>query len=377
MSKFELWRQDDNGNRFLISSFAYLDEAEAKLGEFESKGHKQHYWLSLSEQNNGVTDQERIRLRPGMYIGSTDSSGGEHVLCEVVANSVDQFLQGFATCIEVKLCGASFEVKDNGTGFNRGHAGLYLERFHDSATADEHAPHIHMSPRGLGLCAVNALSSSLFVESFDDSGRWRLDYSRGELQQEQDPTSSSGTVICGELDVRVFGESTPNPHRIRRILFDAAHLFPGLKISFNQECFYAPDGLVALAEFEAFQRELSVPSGDTWKRFGFQTDGAELGLNFACYGESQMGSSPSVISWVNGRLTPGEGSHVEGAMEALSRQGWIPSTVLIHVWMKEPEYAGPTMDKLRAPKIVGVVRELLSPPLEQFLDSMKNESSSL
>ncbi|MFA5505404.1 MAG: hypothetical protein WC423_08265 [Vulcanimicrobiota bacterium] len=367
MPEFELWRQDDNGNRFLISTFTKLDDAERELGTVKSKGHKQHYWLAAKEEaESGTTDAERIRLRPALYVGSLDSRGGEHLLYEIIANSVDQFLQGLSTEIVVELNGQSFKVLDNGAGLERREAARFLTRFHDSATADQHAPHIHMSPTGVGLCAVNALASGFSMESFDKSGRWRLDCSRGELQDSKSPTISDGTQVLVDLDPRVFGNHGPNPHRVRRVLFDAVHLFPNLKIQFNEESFYAPEGLLALAEFEALQRELSAPSGDTWKRFGHQADSDELGLSFACYGDSREGE-PSIISWVNGRLTPAHGTHVDGAIDVLSKQEWKPSTVLIHVWMKEPEYAGPTMDKLRAPKVRDIVSRQLSAPIGDFL----------
>ena len=103
------------------------------------------------------------------------------MLYEIVANSVDQFLQGLSTEIFVELNGQSFKVVDNGAGLERGRAATFLTRFHDSATADQHAPHIHMSPRGVGLCAVSALASGFSMESFDKNGRWRLDCPQGEL----------------------------------------------------------------------------------------------------------------------------------------------------------------------------------------------------
>lgn len=374
MPEFELWRQDDNGNRFLVSTFTNLDDAELELGTFESKGHKQHYWLTAKEDTeSGATDAERIRLRPALYVGSLDSQGGENLLYEIVANSVDQFLQGLSTKIVVELDGQSFKVTDNGAGLERGDAAIFLTKFHDSATADQHAPHIHMSPRGVGLCAVSALATGFSMESFDKNGRWRLDCPRGELQDSESPTIFDGTQVRVDLDPRVFGKHGPNPHRVRRVLFDAVHLFPNLKIQFNEERFHAPEGLLALAEFEALQRELSAPSGDTWKRFGHQADSDELGLSFACYGDSREGK-PSVISWVNGRLTPVHGTHVDGAMDALLKQKWKPSTVLIHVWMKEPEYAGPTMDKLRTPKVRDIVSRQLSTQICDFLASAPSDN---
>ena len=130
--------------------------------------------------------------------------------------------------------------------------------------------------------------------------------------------------------------------------------------------------LIVLSNDRYFRSFSAAMPRDTWRRFGHQADSEELGLSFACYGDSRE-SEPSVISWVNGRLTPAHGTHVDGAMDALSKQRWKPSTVLIHVWMKEPEYAGPTTDKLRTPKVRDIVSRQLSTQIGDFLASAPSD----
>jgi DNA gyrase/topoisomerase IV subunit B len=294
---------------------------------------------------------------------------------EVVSNGVDQFLQGFAATIQVCAEGQRFEVLDDGAGLDRGKARQHLCKLHFTPTADRHAPHIHLAPRGVGICVVNALASELTIESFDAEGGWRQTFRRGELHSEQANARSNGTTVQVILDTRIFGKAKLPIAEVRRILFDAVHLFPGLRLVFNEETFFSKGGLVDLAEFEAANRGMGSRSDLQKKenvRFGNVYDGPELSLTCAVVGllDSDDGA---VSSWVNGVLTPGNGTHVDGLRDALREVGWRPASMMLHVVMKEPHYAGPTRDKLDTPKVRGIVRDALLQPLASFLSAEGKE----
>jgi hypothetical protein len=124
-------------------------------------------WLSFRMPTEVPVTTEHIRnirMRPGMYIGPTDSKGIEHLAGELIANSLDQFLAGKVSRIAVQLHGARISVSDDGSGFDwkgsrkdgRSLAEHYLIHYHNTPTADGHAPHIHLTSQGVGLVLVNA-----------------------------------------------------------------------------------------------------------------------------------------------------------------------------------------------------------------------------
>ncbi len=360
MTLFRIQYAGEDGEPDLVSAHDSLDEAELALTALEHRDVANLYWIGYDfEDHTKLADREIVRVRPGMFIGDTSQQGCHHLLMEVVSNSVDQFLQGHATRIAVQAQGQTFEVSDDGAGFSMEKARDHLTRLHFTPTADRHAPHIHLAPSGVGISVVNFLSAEMTVESLDDQGGWRLSFRRGRLVSEERIPNPSGTLVRATLDPRIFGQTGIPLPVVRRVLFDAAHLFPGLPISLNRETFFSADGLLDLTAFEA----LDIHRG---LRFGTVFDGPELSLSCACTGKD-VGAGPTVRSWVNGVLTPEHGSHVEGLLAALAWVGWRPAALMIHVVMKEPRYAGPTRDKLALPKVRTLVRDALIEPLRSFV----------
>lgn len=300
---------------------------------------------------------ESVRGRPGMWIGDTSGWGRSSLVLEIAANGVDQFLRGLAMEVSVVLDGGRFVVVDDGAGLDRGKARRHLEAPHFTATADLHAPHIHMGDSRIGMFPVNALCREFTMESFDSEGSWRLRYERGRLVEEAAVERERGTRVEAVVDSELFGQVEIPLWRVRHVLFDAAHLFPGLRLRLNEETFHAPGGLEDLARFEAARVE-----GRGWREgsdrfFGHTHDGAELSFTTACYGTVSNVSEVNVSSWVNGRRSPGHGTHVDGALDALKEIKWFPAALMLSVVMKEPEYAGPTKDRLRAERARPLVRD--------------------
>lgn len=92
----------------------------------------------------------------------------------------------------------------------------------------------------------------------------------------------------------------------------------------------------------------------------------QLTLQLACCQEADEDDPPTKIrSWVNGAPTPEEGSHVDGVLRALQRVAWRPTSLMVHVMMLEPCYAGPVKRKLVLPHVADIVDELVSAPLAQ------------
>ena len=133
--------------------------------------------------------------------------------------------------------------------------------------------------------------------------------------REDDPELglSRGTRIRMTLDPEIFGSWTPWPATLRRTLFDAVHLFPGLRLTINSETFSSDRGLQDLAEFFAFDALSSHNALSAAPARGFHWEGEQLILDFAFAGEAD--GMPRILSWVNGSELP----TMEVTSTALSR----------------------------------------------------------
>lgn len=311
-------------------------------------------WIRCSGSKVGQVSEfpQAVRERPGLYFGSCDAFGALHLALEVIANSVDQFLQGRASQVRVQHDDWFLEVEDDGEGYplDSELGERYLTDLHHSPTADHHAPHVHLITQGVGLAPVNAVCSTYQVESVRDGQSYRLAYEAGNLVYREcaDLDFSRGTRVRLSLDRHLWTQGfAAGP--LRRRLFDFVHLIPGLAVTLNQEHFHAPHGLLDLAQFHGEWL------GERTLNYEGKTD--FLKLQVAAVGDTDR--RMEIQSWVNGACTEEHGSHVDGALEAFQEAGWRPATVLLHVIMLEPEYAGPTRRKLRSPRALRQVRALL------------------
>jgi DNA gyrase subunit B len=314
---------------------------------------------------------EAIRKRPGMYIGDLGEWGIEHLIYELVANSIDLFLRGTATKVRVTVTGTKITVFDDGPGLPFEHAGegadskagQWFTQLHHTPTADGHAPHVHLNATGLGLVAVNALSSNLTVVSHRNGTRWEQHFAKGKSVGEPRISESSvkGTAIAFTADREVIQASLPRMHVLRRSLFDAAHLFPGMKFQLNSEVFHAPGGLASYVQF------LTMKLGESFsvlpRLFHVRHESEELTLEAAASGTS---SGCEWISWCNGTSTWQHGTHVDGFRDALRRQHWTPAVAAINVIMKTPRFAAPTHAKVTSAELRGQVRQIVAAAMKDL-----------
>jgi DNA gyrase subunit B len=315
---------------------------------------------------------EAVRKRPGMYVGSTGPRGLEHLVYELVSNTVDRFLAGEATQLTVRL-GDRVVVSDDGDGLpfevpteHGPLATAFLTRLHHAASADQHRPHVHVQGlHGVGLAAVNALAARLEVTSWRSGTRWEQGFSRGvpDGPAAGAPDDGRGTTVVLQPDPKIFGDQQPRRSVVRARLFLAAHLFPGLRITLDDEVFLAPEGLGALAPL------LFHPT-DRWgsrhdRVWSFTHSSSDLHLAVAAIGTAE---TPTWRTWFAGAKTPEHGSHRDGVARALEDVGWIPGLVLVHAVSTDFRFAGPTRDKVIAPDLVDRFAALLRPSLRAFMD---------
>jgi DNA gyrase subunit B len=310
-----------------------------------------------------------------MYFGCTTERGVVHVVNELVSNGIDLFLHGTATRVAVAIHGDTMNYSDDGPGLpydvpGPGDVSLaehYLTCYHTTPTADDHAPHIHMLSPGLGLVCVNAVSEQFAVKSWRSGCLWEQHFAQGlpvDSPHVVERGHGKGTHISFRLDSTVFQAKLPCPRTLRRLIFEAAHLFPGITLALGPEVFHAPGGLADLASLyylQAAPNEWHAPAP-----FTLHTRCDAVELNVGVVGVST--AEPLLRSWANGSGTTLHGTHVAGLQDALRSVRWEPAVAMVHVIMYRPEFAGPTRCRLANPGVRKIVRECLKSALHQWCD---------
>src|SRR4051794_18214404 len=188
---------------------------------------------------------EPVRRRPGMYIGGTDDRALHHLAAEVIDNSMDEAVAGFATRIEVELRpGNRLTVADNGRGIpvdphpkypGKSALEVIMTTLHSGGKFEGKAYSTSGGLHGVGVSVVNALSSETIVEVARDKTLYRQSFSRGVATSPLDtlgPTPNRrGTTTSFVPDREIFGpDATFDPLRIYQLARSKAYLFAGVEI---------------------------------------------------------------------------------------------------------------------------------------------------
>lgn len=144
---------------------------------------------------------------------------------------------------------------------------------------------------------------------------------------------------------------------IRAMLFDAVHLFPGLRAEFQDEVFHAPGGLADLA-FLHPAPHCCTPAFSLHERSG------DVVVTAAALGRTLDDTEGR--TWANGCRTAQHGSHRNGFRTALRSVGWTPSIALVHIVTHGLQYDGPTMDRLLNKSVGEAVEKVTRGPLEEY-----------
>ncbi|MCY4419608.1 MAG: ATP-binding protein [Cytophagales bacterium] len=272
--------------------------------------------MAYTEKSIRTLDwREHIRTRPGMYIGKAGDGqspdDGIYILFkEVIDNSVDEHFMGFGREIEVNLDDreGKISVRDYGRGIPLEKVRDCVSRINTGGKYDDSAFQKSVGLNGVGIKAVNALSSSFTVCSFRGGQAKRLDFHRGELEKDfpLNPTSErDGTYISFIPDDQIFKNFSFQESILEDRLWVYAFLNTRLKLSFGGKSYHSRRGLVDLLEKEIGLGNMSYPP------IHLETD------DLVCVLSHQNRSTESYYPFVNGQHTPQGGTHLNACKESL------------------------------------------------------------
>src|SRR5712691_9910097 len=192
---------------------------------------------------------EPVRRRPSMYIGGVDGKGLHHLVWEIIDNSVDEYLNGYADAITVILHknGDTVTVIDNGRGIpvdnhpkhKRPALELILTTLHSGGKFGDTDSYIHSGGlHGVGSSVVNALSKKLVATIHRDGHEWAQTFKRGNVASKLEKAGSfrgHGTTIYFEPDPEIFKTTHFDPAQIKSHLEDMSYVHNGLKITFKND----------------------------------------------------------------------------------------------------------------------------------------------
>jgi DNA gyrase subunit B len=355
---------------------------------------------------------EAVRLRPGMYIGSTGERGLHHLVYEVVDNSVDEALAGFCSAVSVTIhSDNSVTVIDDGRGIpvglmekeGRPAVEVVLTVLHSGGKfGDGEGYKVSGGLHGVGVSVVNALSERLAIAIRRDGHVWRQEYSRGAPQgplvkgEALGKTDGTGTSITFHPDPEIFDTFEFSAATLEERLRETAFLTRGLKISLVDErgagrtiefCYQG-----GIEDFVGFLNQNKEPVGKKIIYFSGESD--EGAVEVAMQWNSSY--QESIFSFANNINTHEGGSHLTGFRSALTRtvnkyakdHGMLREkednlagedvreglTAVISAKLRDPQFEGQTKTKLGNPGMAGFVESIVNAGLAEFLEENPAEA---
>jgi DNA gyrase subunit B len=353
---------------------------------------------------------EAVRLRPAMYIGSTGEMGLHHLVYEVVDNSVDEALAGYATGIEVIIHfdnsitviddgrGIPVDVMDVGNGKQMPAVQVVLTKLHAGGKFDASTYKVSGGLHGVGVSCVNALSQELNVEIWRDGYTYEQDYSCGDPTSPLRQTGTSkrrGTKVHFLPDRSIFTVTEFNYDTLAQRLRELAFLNKGLQITLTDERIVdAKTGEAKRTEFRyaggiaEFIKHLNKGKAllhDKPITMEASRDGVEIDIAL----QYNDGYSDTVFSFANNINTVDGGTHLSGFRTALTRtinaigqslglfkdlkenlsgddvrEGLV---AVVSVKLPQPQFEGQTKGKLNS-DIAGTVQAFVNERLGGFLE---------
>lgn len=357
--------------------------------------------LNLTE-NNGISSyndediktldwMEHIRKRPGMYIGKlgdgSHADDGIYVLLkEVLDNSIDEYMMGFGKTIEVTIADGMVSVRDYGRGVPLGKVVDVSSKMNTGAKYDNKAFKKSVGLNGVGIKAVNALSSLFRITSWRDGESKEVEYSKAVVTRDSGTIPSkepNGTLVTFVPDDTIFKNYQYKEDFIEPLLKNYVFLNSGLTILYNGKKYYSRHGLVDLLN-EYLTSEPLYPI------IHLKGEDIEVVITHCNqYGEEYY-------SFVNGQHTTQGGTHLSAFKEAIGRvikeyynknfeytdiRSGIVAAISIKV--EEPVFESQTKTKLgskdmgpNGPTVTKFINDFLKKELDNYLH-IETETSDI
>lgn len=365
---------------------------------------------------------EAVRIRPGMYIGSTSVTGLHHLVWEIVDNSIDEVLAGYCDTIDVSInADETITVSDNGRGIpvdihpETGISGVETcyTKLHAGGKFGEGGGYkVSGGLHGVGASVVNALSKRLEVTVKKNGGVYFIRFENGGNPVDRlkkiatCDIEESGTSVTFAPDPAIFKETTIfNRETIFQRLRQMAFLNKNVRINFYDkrenpmfsESFKYDGGIKEYVEFINKQNKLDdfifYCSGEQI----YTTDGEEEKVFVEVALQYMKGYNNNILSFCNNVSTGNGGMHVDGFNMALTRviNSYIRThkilkdsdkekvtvadiieglTAVISVKHPNPQYEGQTKGKLGNPEVKKIVSNIVGEKFERFLNENKDEA---
>ncbi len=348
---------------------------------------------NYSEENIKTLEwREHIRLRPGMYIGklgdgSSQDDGIYVLIKEVTDNSIDEFMMGNGKKIDIGIVDREVSVRDYGRGIPLGKLLDVASKMNTGAKYDSKAFKKSVGLNGVGIKAVNALSSKFLIRSIRDGKAKEVEFEKGNIVRETEIYSTeepNGVLNVFIPDEEMFGNYHFISENVEAMIRNYVYLNVGLVVSFNGEKFQSKNGLLDLLN-ENMPREGLYPI--------VHIRGEDIEIAFTHgnqYGEDYY-------SFVNGQHTTQGGTHLSVFKESLVkvirdfyRKDFEPSDIrtsiiaALSIKVEEPVFESQTKTKLGSknmapggPSVRNFIGEYVRKSIDDYLHKNQEVAQAL
>lgn len=360
---------------------------------------------------------EPVRVRPGMYIGSTGTEGLHHLVWEIVNNSIDEAMGGYCDTITVDLLpNDMIRVEDNGRGIpvdihpKTGVSTLetIMTKLHAGGKFGKGGYQVSGGLHGVGISVVNALSTDTKVTVWKDGYEYTQSFSigfpQGSLKKVGKTNHPNGTEVTFKPDESIFSEIKFNRDKIYNYLRSQAYLTKGTQIKVNDlrtesdiidYTFFFDSGIVSYLGYLFHGQE---PRHSTPFYCNQEKDNILVEVAFQYSRDLQS----TELSFVNNIITPGGGTHVTGFRTALTRvlndyakkKGILKEkdenltgddvreglVAVISIKLKaplSPQFEGQTKEKLGTVEARSVVDQIFGEQLTDYLDKNPGDAKAI
>jgi DNA gyrase subunit B len=342
---------------------------------------------------------EAVRRRPGMYIGGNDQRALHGCVFELVANSIEQHLDGRCSSLTVTIhSDGSLSVQDDGPGISVAadaqHGVSFIElaftklNFVPADESRQRRPSVGWT--GVGAKCVNAVSEWMQIDTNQGTGTFRILFARGQVSEPlralPEPEFARGTRIRFKPDHEIFGAATFDRKSLEVMLEPLAVLHPGFSVCLVDERlndrnrhlvshYKYPHGVVDFLELQA-------PLAHVMKSDILVLEGEAHGVKCLVGFRFVESMSTSLLTFVNDSPTPLGGTHLQGFLEGLtgvlnktsrsqrpfnSQDVRLGLAAVVAIWLALPRFNGSTKNELANEEVRRVVFELTTKGLEHWV----------